>query len=305
MYAVLNKDPAPLPMDVRGHPLTDLTIRLLSKDPAARIGSADGVATVVAQISEDVAKLRRQNRSHRRLLVWAAVSVLIVAVAIGWGLPRVARPSRASSGLAVLPFENMVDPQDRSRLGPVIGSLLITAVVEAHADSVPSSERILDIMNGLGRVGGPMDRSLARAVAQRANARRIVTGSILRMDPAVVVTAEVSETASGQIVDAARIDGVPGQSVFDVASALGCRIAHALAPAPVATVSSPTRGRGTNDLLADQSYVNGLERLARGEIKQARQSFSAALERDSSFQQASYQLGFTYWLDAGPARESP
>jgi len=305
VYSVLNVDPAHPRVDAALEPLADLALALLAKDPSRRPASAESVARLLASMTSGT-RSRRAGRARARWRPVAGMATLAVTLGLLtlWVLSRVHVPHALESGIAVLPFENMVDAKDPSRMGSVVSNLLTASLAETQSDSILSSERVLEILGELGRVGAPMDRHLARAVAQRAHARRIVTGSILRVDPGLIVTAEMSEAASGRVVRAARVAGAPGASVFDVVDSLSARIQKALARAPAITAEAEKRG--TSDLRAYQLYTEGLEWLARGEAERASQAFSAALERDPGFELASRQLGFTQWLRSSHTlRESP
>lgn len=306
-YLILNEEPRPI---VASGPaaasLRDLVMQLLAKEPSARPASAEKLRDLVAAIAPGLPSTRPGWRPGRRSIALAGGSLVLLALLVIWGPTlRPPRPPDAF-GIAVLPFENVVDPQDPTRLGPVVSNLLTASLAEGSVDSVLSSERVLDILHSLGRVGGPVDRRLAKSVARRANARLIVTGSILRIDRGYLMTAEVSETGSGRIVDVARADGNAAQSVFDVVDLLSAKIARRRRPAAIPAVAGPVEQRGTKDLHAYQEYVAGLESLARGEVAQAIRLFSAALDRDPSFQLAAYQLSFAQWLASSSVpREAP
>lgn len=307
-YSILNEEVRPLACaGPAGTALAGLVMRLMAKEPSERPASAQQVGALAGEISGAIDRPRpRGGGAVTRARAGAIAGLALLALATAWLLIKRFEPPPTIHGIAVLPFENVVDPQDRARLGLVVSSLLIASLADGHVDSVLSSERLLDVLHSLGRVGGPVDRGLARVVAQRARARRIATGSILRIDPAFLLTAEISEAASGRIVTAARVDGNPGQSLFEVVDLLSAKIAGDQASVAVPGAAARGARRGTSDLLAYEYYVAGLEGLARGEAAQAARSFSAALDRDPGFELAAYQLSFAMWLSSSSMpRESP
>ena len=73
--------------------------------------------------------------------------------------------------MAVMYFENLVDPDDPQRLGDVITNLLITDMSESKHFDVVSSQRLYDILSQLGHEGvTKIDQTIATRVAEHANA---------------------------------------------------------------------------------------------------------------------------------------
>ena len=312
MHAVLEEEPIPLapPPSLSG--LVEIVGRLLAKDPRGRPASAEEVERLLtapsgANTSRDTAQPRR---SPRRLVLVSAALVLVALAAAGiaWWMrsrPPATAPD-AQPAIAVLYFENVADPDDRARVGSISANLLVTSFAQNPSLHVLGTQRMLEAMRDVG-ASGAIDRAAALRIARRARAGRIVTGTILRVEPTIVLTAEVADVASGRVLQAERIDGLPGQTVFDVIDLLSARLVPRLArggdvgitPAPVAQVTSA-------NLAAQAAYAEGLERFAAGELAKAHAAFDAAVGLDPGFSQALYQRAVVEWwlLDGSGAKAS-
>jgi serine/threonine-protein kinase len=313
MYQILNEDPAPLaPASARLAPLADLALRLLAKDPAQRPGSADIVSGMLEGMeagatastptpagAPTTAAAAASTATPRWLVPAIALAVVVMALLAWWSMPgRVA--NAAGNALAVIYFENMTDPVDAGRMGAITGNLLVTSLAQREDLNVLSSQRVLEAMHQLGRSGRPVDRTAALEIARRVSASRIVTGSILQHEPFIVMTAEISDARSGRVIDAVRVEGQPGQTVFQVVDALGQRLLARVSPAVEGTRLTPVAQRASSDLEAVRRYVHGLDHFAHGDLSAAEREFRAAVERDPAFAQALYELALVRWWMGEP-----
>jgi tetratricopeptide (TPR) repeat protein len=302
--AIMEKDPAPLTTLAPMAPpaLERVVRRCLEKSADERFQSARDLVLDLRAILTDTTGSRTSvpaaRSAPRTRLPWLAAGgalVLVLALsAVWWVRGRLAPPAGAGSSVAVLYFENMADPEDAGRIGSITGNLLITSLAQAPGVHVLGTERILDAMRQLGRQG-TVDRGTALLIARRAHAARIVTGRILQIRPVIVLTAEVSDVGTGQVLDAARIEGEPGQTVFQVVDALGARLMQRMARPDEAMRLGPVAQRTSTDLEAQRLYAEGLEHLSGAHLSQAAASFRAALSRDPEFAQAYYQLATVEW----------
>lgn len=314
MYAVMNEDPpAPEHVAEATRPLVPTVMNLLNKTPALRPASAEVVSGVVEAIEGPSHGARRPGRSRPAWAVAVGAALLLALAGALW-LSR----SRASRGggtsdaasqpaLAVLTFENLIDPADPGRMGPIAGNLLVTSFAQSPELNVLSSQRILDAVHAESGDHGRIDASVALRVARRARAARIVTGRILQTSPALVMTAEVVDVASGRVLHAERIEGQPGQTLFDLVDELGGRLVSRMLRRDRASVGlAPVAERSSADLGAQRQYAEGLRWFTEARFDSAEARYAAAVEIDPGFAQAHYQRGITQWWlhDMGGARAS-
>ncbi|MCK4773367.1 MAG: tetratricopeptide repeat protein, partial [Candidatus Krumholzibacteria bacterium] len=123
----------------------------------------------------------------------------------------------------------------------------------------------------------------------------MMLGSILQVEPHLVVTTQLVDVATGSIESSQRLTGMTGETVFDVVDRMTGDTRTELAvpvqldvepPRPVTEVT-------TTSLDAYRHYVEGLEYERRFYGAEACESFGKALEYDSTFAMAHYHYAWT------------
>lgn len=335
MYAVMNETPPAPAVTGALQPVVPLVMKLLAKDPADRPASAEVVRGVFEMLamtapmppgsgaptapaagqapvptSAVTAPLPHAGADApppgpapsphaRHWLPVAAAALGLIAVALVLWLARdraVPEASAESPAVAVLYFENVPDPADAGRMGSITGNLLVTALAQAPDVNVLSTQRVLDAIRAVGGRSGELDPARALAVARRARATRIVTGRILQVQPAIVMTAEVVDVATGRVVHAERVEGRPGQTVFQLVDELGPRLLAGMLRRDRGSMSLPNlASRTSSSLAAQHHYAAGLEWFGEARLDSAEVRFAAAVAEDPTFAQAHYQLAITQW----------
>jgi serine/threonine-protein kinase len=304
MYQVMNESPPPLGLTgTAGQTIERIVFHLLEKEPTRRPASAESVSHVVAGLTAATSGRPAASRSLRSWAPIAGVLALVVALVAGvlWWRGRPPVTADEGEAVAVLYFDNVADPGDREKLGPITGNLLVTSLAQNERMNVLSTQRILDALRQLGRPGTVVDRAAALQVARRVHARRIVTGTVLQQHPFLVMTAEVSDVGSGKVIDAVRIDGEPGQTVFQVVDRLGQELMRRMNRTSETTSLEPVAERTSRDLEAVRLYLEGLDHMTNGRLTDAQKSFEASVTRDSSFAQPWFQLAIVRWWQGEPS----
>ena len=84
---------------------------------------------------------------------------------------------------------------------------------------------------------------IATEVAEKADARWMLTGKILSAEPNLVVQAELSEVATGALISSTSITGRAGERIFDVVDRLTREIKGELALPEAALADVPNELR--------------------------------------------------------------
>lgn len=199
----------------------------------------------------------------------------------------------AENSLAIMYFENLADPEDKEKTAQMITSLLITDLSESEYMSVVSQQRLYDILKLLGKEGSKtIDREVASEVAEKAGAKWILTGKVMQAQPALVVTAEVSEPKGGKILAAQRVSGAPNEDLFAVVDKLSAEVKKdlKLPPQAQAEAERPVADAATHSTEAYRYYLEGMDYLYKLYFPEAEKSFRKAIDLDSTFAMAYYQL---------------
>jgi serine/threonine protein kinase/lipopolysaccharide biosynthesis regulator YciM len=294
IYSITNEEPRPLTFHNSGLPgeLERIVARALAKDPAERYQSVQEMLDALERFrtgsASEVAKPAR--RLPRYLLPTSAVFV-IVALLIFFKPFRFEftpdqRAVAADNSLAIMYFENVVNPDDSQRLGEIVTNLLITDLSESEYLDVVSGQRLYDILKLQGREGEKViDRSTATEVASHAGAKWMLLGSILQEEPSLIVTSQLVDVKTGKVSASQRITGEPGEKIFSLVDKLTSEIKQDLAlPAAAAREQdAPVSEVTTHSTEAYRYYLEGMDYVNKYYAQEARASFQKALEYDSTF----------------------
>jgi tetratricopeptide (TPR) repeat protein len=240
---------------------------------------------------------RKAGKTWRRLLPASLVFVVILMVLLlkDWNINiDTSREAVASeSRLAIMYFDNLADSSDAGKLSQIAANLLITDLAESHYLQVVSSQRIHDILRLLGEdEKKQIDKDMATAVAKKAGADWVLQGSVVSEQPPIVLTAQLVDVSSGEVIASQQVTGEPEENIFAVVDKLSAEIKADLA-LPAAAMQEPDRMVAditTHSPEAYRYYLEGMEYVNKFYGNEARQSFRKALEYDSTFAMAYYYL---------------
>jgi len=272
----------------------DDAARLLKNDPDVRraIQEVSTASPEPTGFSRLFSRMKTRPVLVPALLAAAAVFVLLVLQP--WHIEF--HPNEAvavENRLAVMYFDNLADPGDQQRLGEIAANLLITDLSSSSYFQVVSGQRLYDILKLLGREGQKhIDRQIAREVADTARADLMLMGSILQTEPYFLLTAQLLEVSTGDVIASQRIEGEPGQDIFALVDRLTVQIKNGLS-LPDGAVHERDRRVAevtTSSPEAYRYYLEGLEYLNKYYLTDAVDCFAKAVELDSTFAMAYYYL---------------
>lgn len=313
LNAILNDEAEPMLRYRSGVPdgLQQIVGKLLQKEPEARYQSA---ADAAADLRREIRQLERAKAPHataaspsgprtgsspvRKLLLSGAPVVIIIALLLvlkPWKVNVELSDEAVASDnrLAVMYFDNLVDPSDSVRLGEVVTNLLITDLSEVDHLRVVSSQRMYDILKRLGREESrTIDRETATQVANQAGARWMLTGTILQMEPVVVITTQIIDVKSGQVEASQRSSTEEQEDIFAQVDRLSAEIRQDLA---IPDLSSEADSRQLSEITTESPeayrfYLEGIDYSRRIYPARAVESFRKAIDLDSTFALAYFQL---------------
>ncbi|UCF79151.1 MAG: protein kinase, partial [Candidatus Eiseniibacteriota bacterium] len=245
-----------------------------------------------------------RKKSLKRFLVPAtivAVAVFLVLVFRPWRFEL--RPTHEAvaeeNSLAIMYFDNLVEPDDPGRLGEIVTNLLITDLSDSRYVQVVSSQRLYDILKSLGREGTKViDREVASQVAKKAQAKWMLLGSILQVEPRLVVTAQVVDVASGKAIASQRIQGESGEEIFSLVDRLTVQVKEDLSLPAAARTEADRRVAEvtTHSTEAFRYYLEGKDYFYKYMQGEATLSFERAVELDPTFAMAYYGLSLSRQL---------
>jgi TolB-like protein/tetratricopeptide (TPR) repeat protein/predicted Ser/Thr protein kinase len=286
LYAIVNEEAKPV-REIRpdiSAELERLILELLRKDRDRRLQSAGELAARLHDLRQ-VSPVEHPKALNRRKLVWGGVAVVVVTILAGLWLVLGSSGRRTGAHqlfLAVLPFENLGQPEDE---------YFADGVTDAVTMQLAKSKRL-----------GVISR--ASAMQYRGTARRVQEiGVELGVDYAVTGTVNWDKgNAPGRLRISAALIRVaddtylwadsyerPLGHVFDLQAEIAGRVAAALHAAVPGAASESGQGWGTN-LEAYDFYLRGNQYFNRSwdreDIEFALQMYQRAAELDTNFASA-------------------
>jgi len=199
----------------------------------------------------------------------------------------------AQTRLAIVYFDNLADHEDAQRLGEIATNLLITDLSESRYIGVVSSQRLYDILKLLGKEGERnVDKYTALEIARKSGAKNLLTGSILQVEPNIVITTQLVDVLSGKVEASQRVTGGTNDDIFSMVDKLTVEIKTDLS-LPYAAMRESDRPIAEVTTHSPESYRNYLKGVAlynRFYMIEAAESFEKALEFDSTFAMVYYYL---------------
>jgi len=288
--------------------LQEIVDKALDKDLETRYQTATGVLADLKRVKKAtdlglatrtyIAPRGKPRSGVKRVLVPGLILAAIVFVILmlqPWKIEI--RPTQdvvaAENRLAIMYFDNLADPEDPQRFGEIVTNLLIADLSESRYVQVVSSQRLYDILKLLGKEGTKkVNKDVASQIARRAQAKWMLLGSILQIEPEIVITSQLVEVESGSAVASQRITGEREEEIFSLVDRLTVEIKEDLA-LPAAAQEEPDREVAevtTHSPEAYRYYLEGIDHWQKLYLTEAERSFKRALEFDSTFAMAYYRL---------------
>jgi len=300
-YSILHEEPEPLAsLNPRVTPEIERTVsKALAKDPAQRYPSTALLAADLAAMSPGAPR-RHGKPSPKRWAIPAALALLAIVALIVINPFKVDISSQQAAvagenTVAIMYFDNLAQRDDPNRLAEIMTNLLITNLSQSQDLKVVSSQRLYDILKQRGKEDEKsIDRTTATEIAQVAGARWMMLGSILQVEPNLVVTTQLVDVTTGEIESSQRLTGDPGETVFDVVDRLTGDTRTEL-PVPVqldVAQPRPVAEVTTSSLEAYRHFLEGLDYERKYYNQEACESFRKALDYDSTFAMAHLYYGW-------------
>jgi serine/threonine protein kinase/tetratricopeptide (TPR) repeat protein len=302
IYSIVNETPEPLARYKANVPerLQRIVDKTLEKDRNIRYQSAADIIADLKGLQRETTGVSVVKPKKKILPIIVPASIVFILVLLflifkpfKFEISPEKKATAEENKLAIMYFDNLVDPPDSAKLGEIITNLLITDLTESQYLKVVSSQRLYDILKLLGKEGiKKVDRVMATQVAEKANAKWMLLGSVLQVKPEIILTAQLVEVKTGNAIASQRITGQAGENIFPLVDRLTVEIKKDLSLPPMAqkepdpSVADVT----THSPAAYRYYIEGMDYENKIYDKEAEESFRKALEYDSTFAMAYFRL---------------
>jgi tetratricopeptide (TPR) repeat protein len=300
VYSIINVDPGPVRADRTDVPqdVEEILDRALVKDKNKRYPSMGDFLQDLERVRDQLVlgikrrkflKMRRKSRQKLlRIVVPAAIIVVAVVAVIVINKFRPITPEvyAERNSLAVLYFENLPDPRDETGTAAMITTIVTRGLGQSDYVTVVSEQRIYDVLKHMGREDDlRVDKRIASEVAERVGARMFVTGTVIQLEPNIVVSSEITERTTGKILSSAHVSSEPGETVMNLADRIKVEIGKSLSIPDEAKhdLSESVAKVSTSSDEAFRHYVKGEIQARKMYWEQAADEYAKALAIDSTF----------------------
>ncbi|MBN1212770.1 MAG: tetratricopeptide repeat protein [candidate division Zixibacteria bacterium] len=259
---------------------------LIRTDPDLR-------ATVADPKVEKPAEKKRYTRIIR--FTFAAAAILVLLILQPWQLEfhRTHEVVAEENCLAVMYFENLAEPDDPRQFGEIITNLLITDISESRYINVISSQRLYDVVRAMDVDSSSIfNKETASRIAAQLRVKWMLTGSIVQIEPNIIITTQLNDVSTGNAVISHRLTAEADDDIFSLVDKLTVFIRNDLAlPKAALTESDPHIAEvTTHSTVAYHYYLEGIANLNKLYTTRAEENFREALAFDSTFAMVYYHL---------------
>jgi serine/threonine protein kinase/tetratricopeptide (TPR) repeat protein len=311
IYSIINEDPQPVARfnNQVSAKLEDIVFKALAKDKEERYQHIDDLLADLRREKKSLEYIKTAQipkeavapKPKKKLLPFIIPASIVFIIALlflilkpfKFEIVPEKRAAAEENTVAIMYFENLVDKEDKERLGEIVTNLLITGLSGSQYLNVVSSQRLYDILKLLGKEGTKViDKNVASQVATKAEAKWMLLGSILQIEPQVVLTSQLVEVESGKVLASQRITGDAGENIFSMVDRLTGEVKKGLSlPAQAQKEEIPkVADVTTHSPEAYRYYLEGLDYYNKLYSTEAEKSFEKALEFDSTFAMAYFRL---------------
>ncbi len=313
LYSIVHESPKPLKeLDSQiADPIVAVVERALEKKPEARYPDGNAVESDLRAVARAMeisrvssGQLPVYRRSKRRRVLWATAGTITILIGLLSAIigsdddaPSPGEAVATENTIAVLNFENLSDPQDSGRQGDIIADLLTTDLSASDYIKVVSSQRLYDLArHEAGDTDGKIDKGEAIDIARQAGATRMLTGSLSKLGGRSIISAQIIDVASGDVIGAERVDG---EDLFAMVDSLSIRIKRRIGLSETQALAGdiPVSEATTDNPEAYRAYLKGMEFYHALDWDDAQKSFDRAIELDSAFALAYLRKAIAYFSD--------
>jgi serine/threonine protein kinase/Flp pilus assembly protein TadD len=317
IYSILNEEPQPVARfnNQVSAKLEDIVFKALAKEKEERYQHIDDLMADLRREKKSLEYIKTAQipkeavapKPKKKLLSFIVpVSIVFIVALIFLVLKpfkfEVGPEKKAIAGgntLAIMYFENLKDKEDKEKIGEMVSELLITDLSESQYMRVVSSQRLFDISRMMGKEGVKViDKTVASEVALKAEAKYMLLGKILSTKPDLIITSQLVDVNTGNVVASQRIAGPDGANIFTLVDSLSDEIKKDLELPALAQKEEekPVADITTHSPEALRLYLEGNELSNKLYMKEAAEKFEEAVKIDTTFASAYLKLALCYFV---------
>ncbi len=277
------------------------TTRIIKHDPEVR-GYVQGLDADYHEDSEGALPkltrkpVRSRHRFFQAALAVAAVAVLLVLQPWNVHIEPEDQAVAADNRLAVMYITDPSGSEAGYDVGRSIAHLLTTDLTDSRFVQVISMERLQDAVRQLGMAGlENVNQTNAPLLAKAVDAKWMLVGKVSTEGGERLVATQLIDVPGGEVVSSQELAADSAQSLFEIVDRLSVQVKAAM-NLPDGALKEEDRlvaDVTTHSAEAYRYYLQGLEFSNKVYTEEATIRFGKAIELDSSFAMAYYQLSLS------------
>jgi len=306
LYSLLNEDPSP-PSSLRPEApaaLDQCVLKMLEKNRDHRFRDVEEVQSALADLSHGFLPVikRHWRRWHKKWLLplcfLLAFTAVFLLVRHGGRFFSTAQSGLLANRIAVMPCENRLDPGETAQIISSISFLIEEGLRPRKELSVPSRQRLLDIMRKMDR-GSKESIPLADQlmVARQAQARWMVNPVLYVIGQSQELLIEVIDVANGELKTSLRKPWEP-EKALDITTSVTSMLELFLRDnGAISSTDTPAvQNYFTGSFAAVQAFQQGENYSGRYYVLEAIKAYKKAVALDSTFATAYSRLAWCYFF---------
>jgi serine/threonine protein kinase/tetratricopeptide (TPR) repeat protein len=213
--------------------------------------------------------------------------------------PAVAASGSDTTSIAVMSFTNITRGHEDDWLGTGIAETVTSGLVSIPELAVVSRARVAEVLRKLGGIEGN-EEALGSRAGRELGARLVVSGGYQRLGDQVRVTARVTDSTTGTVVQTLKLDGSM-DGIFGLQDRIVGELSAGLRLHLPASAASNSDLYETHSLEAYEAFAKGIINL-RAEspdaLDRALLYFERSVAFDPGYASAHAQRGLAYELKA-------
>jgi serine/threonine protein kinase/Tfp pilus assembly protein PilF len=322
IYSILNQPAPPIRTERPEVPevMEQIVQRAMAKNPEERYqqlselladlkiarGKEVAGGTVLATVAAEQTKRKRLVK--RSALVLAPLALILAALFLLW--PSLHDELLASNPrtIAVISFENQTGDKSQDHIRNVLQEAIITSMEQSKYLRVTTRQRMADILKQMGRKDAEyVDNELGLEICRREGARLMAVGTFAKVGELYQTTLKLVDVNTLETAGSYSAKGTGIESLLEKQiDELSREVSKGIGVSEKKTQEQirPVAEISTTSMEAYQLYLRGQQENARLSWAEGRRFFEMAVQKDSAFAMAWYELaGDCGWLGDNKAAD--
>jgi serine/threonine protein kinase/Tfp pilus assembly protein PilF len=300
-YSILNEEQEPITGLRTGIPMEMERIvnKCLQKDPSDRYQHVDEFIVDLRQLKKESETIKLTSKTgmkrtlpqkqKRSYVLPSIIAIAIVLLVVSYFLSRDGSKIKERIPLAVADFVNETDEPELNSLS----GMLITALEKSRRLSVLTRSRVFDILRQIGKENvDRIDENIGLEICRKLNIHVLAIGTIRKFGKNYSIDLKIIDPIKNEYLFTTSEQAESQEEIPLTLDKISDKTREGLQEkeTELIQINQKVNVVTTTNLEAYQHYFKGKEYLDRGRLRNAEEELKKAVQLDSTFGLAIYQL---------------